>query len=163
MISAKYQSANAYTLSTLNLPSTSNFPFTSHPIIKFEFFHLLYESIYNSGFNHLLIFISMYYDSIYVLTGISLPTCYKCLLRFRKQFQYFINSIQYFINSSIIYLHASLELNLLYQVPRKWNSVQFSSVAQSCPTQQPHEPQHTSPPCPSPIPRVYPNSCPLSW
>ena len=25
-----------------------------------------------------------------------------------------------------------------------------------------HEPQHTRPPCPSPTPRVYPNSCPLS-
>ena len=27
----------------------------------------------------------------------------------------------------------------------------------------PHEPQHTRPPCPSPTPGVYPNSCPLSW
>ena len=26
----------------------------------------------------------------------------------------------------------------------------------------PHEPQHTRPPCPSPTPRVYPNSCSLS-
>ena len=26
----------------------------------------------------------------------------------------------------------------------------------------PHEPQHARPPCPSPIPRVYPNSCPSS-
>ena len=26
----------------------------------------------------------------------------------------------------------------------------------------PHEPQHTRPPCPSPTPRVYPNSCPVS-
>ena len=25
-----------------------------------------------------------------------------------------------------------------------------------------HEPQHARPPCPSPTPRVYPNSCPLS-
>ena len=25
----------------------------------------------------------------------------------------------------------------------------------------PHEPQHARPPCPSPTPRVYPNSCPL--
>ena len=28
---------------------------------------------------------------------------------------------------------------------------------------QPHGPQHARPPCPSPTPRVYPNSCPLSW
>ena len=27
---------------------------------------------------------------------------------------------------------------------------------------QPHEPQHTRPPCPSPTPRVHPNPCPLS-
>ena len=27
---------------------------------------------------------------------------------------------------------------------------------------QPHEPQHARPPCPSPTPEVYPNSCPLS-
>ena len=41
---------------------------------------------------------------------------------------------------------------------------QFSSVAQSCPTLcDPHEPQHTRPPCPSPTPRVHPNPCPLSW
>ena len=39
----------------------------------------------------------------------------------------------------------------------------LSSVAQSCPTLQPHELQHARPPCPSPTPRVYPNLCPLSW
>ena len=32
----------------------------------------------------------------------------------------------------------------------------FSSVAHSCPTLQPHESQHTRPPCPSPTPGVYP-------
>ena len=42
-------------------------------------------------------------------------------------------------------------------------SHQFSSVAQLCPTLQPHEPQHARPPCPSPTPGVHPNSCPLSW
>ena len=45
---------------------------------------------------------------------------------------------------------------------KKLDSVQFSSVAQLCPTLQPHEPQHARTPCPSPTPRVYPNSCPLS-
>ena len=39
---------------------------------------------------------------------------------------------------------------------------QFSSVSQSCPTLQPHELQHARPPCPSPAPRIHPNSCPLS-
>ena len=28
---------------------------------------------------------------------------------------------------------------------------------------RPHESQHARPPCPSPTPEVYPNSCPLSW
>ena len=36
------------------------------------------------------------------------------------------------------------------------------SVAQSWQTLRPHELQHVRPPCPSPTPRVYSNSCPLS-
>ena len=39
---------------------------------------------------------------------------------------------------------------------------QFSSVTQSCPTLRLHGPQHARPPCTSPTPWVYPNSCPLS-
>jgi len=41
-------------------------------------------------------------------------------------------------------------------------SVQFSGSVVSD-SLQPHEPQHARPPCPSLIPGVYPNSCPLSW
>ena len=41
-------------------------------------------------------------------------------------------------------------------------SVQFSSVAQSCPTLWPHVLQHARLPCPSPTPRAYSNSCLLS-
>ena len=41
------------------------------------------------------------------------------------------------------------------------SSVQFSySVMPN--SLLPHEQQHARPPCPSPIPRVYPNPCPLS-
>jgi len=40
---------------------------------------------------------------------------------------------------------------------------ELSSVAQLCPNLQSHESQHSRPPCPSPNPGVYPNSCPLSW
>ena len=42
------------------------------------------------------------------------------------------------------------------------SSVQFthSVVSDSL---QPHESQHTRPPCPSPTPGVYSNSCPSSW
>ena len=40
--------------------------------------------------------------------------------------------------------------------------IQFSSVAQSCPTLRAHELQHARPPCPSPTPGVYSNSRLLS-
>ena len=40
--------------------------------------------------------------------------------------------------------------------------LQFGSVPQSCLTLQPNGPQHARPPCPSPTPRAYSNSCPLS-
>ena len=43
----------------------------------------------------------------------------------------------------------------------KFSSVQFSHSVVSN-SLRPHEPQHTRPPCPSPTPRVHPNSCPLS-
>ena len=41
-------------------------------------------------------------------------------------------------------------------------SVQFSRSVVSD-SLWPHESQHARPPCPSPTPEVYPNSCPLSW
>ena len=40
--------------------------------------------------------------------------------------------------------------------------VQFSCSVVSD-SLQPHRLQHARPPCPSPTPEVYPNSCPLSW
>ena len=60
--------------------------------------------------------------------------------------------------------HSSILPKCLEATVRQYwkDSVQFSSVAQSCPTLRPHEPQHTGPPCPSPAPRVHPNPCPLS-
>ena len=41
------------------------------------------------------------------------------------------------------------------------SSVQFSHSVVSY-SLRPYEPQHARPPCPSPTPGVYPNSCPLS-
>ena len=56
-------------------------------------------------------------------------------------------------SSSLDYLSL---LNCTY-----WSSVQFShSVASD--SLRPHGLQHARPPCPSPSPGVYPNSCPLS-
>ena len=42
------------------------------------------------------------------------------------------------------------------------SSVQFSRSVGSD-SLWPHEPQHTSPPCPLPTPELYPNPCPSSW
>ena len=44
---------------------------------------------------------------------------------------------------------------------KEFSSVQFSRSVVSD-SLRPHESQHTRSPCPSPTPRVYPNSCPLS-
>ena len=46
-----------------------------------------------------------------------------------------------------------------------FSSLQFSSVAQSCPTlcNPMNCMQHARPPCPSPTPGVHPNPCPWSW
>jgi len=59
---------------------------------------------------------------------------------------------------------AGLKLNIKKKTAtlRSWYSAPFSSVAQSCPTLQPHEFQLARPPCPSPSPRVHSNSHPLS-
>ena len=43
-----------------------------------------------------------------------------------------------------------------------FSSVQLSRSVVSK-SLRPHESQHARPPCPSPTPGVYPNSCPLSW
>ena len=44
----------------------------------------------------------------------------------------------------------------------QFSSVQFSRSAMSD-SLRPRELQHARPPCPSPTPGVYSNSCPLSW
>ena len=54
------------------------------------------------------------------------------------------------------------ESSLTPQFKVKVLVAQFSSVTQSCPTLRPHELQHARSPCPSPTPRVHPNSCPSS-
>ena len=46
--------------------------------------------------------------------------------------------------------------------PQEHSSVQFSHSVMSS-ALRPYGLQHTRPPCPSPTPRVYSNSCPLSW
>ena len=54
-----------------------------------------------------------------------------------------------------------LEIDRQTQTERLWESLQFSCSVVSD-FLQPHELQHARPPCPSPTPGVYPNSCPSS-
>ena len=64
---------------------------------------------------------------------------------------------------SLFYALAHTKHSKNGQWKNEWEStpVQFSSSVMSD-SLWPHESQHARPPCPSPIPRVYPNSCPSS-
>ena len=53
-------------------------------------------------------------------------------------------------------------LPLSHQGSHEWDLVQFIRSVMSDSLQL-HESQHARPPCPSPTPGVYSNSCPLSW
>ena len=53
-------------------------------------------------------------------------------------------------------------LLLLQWYTKPFDSIQFSAVAQSCPTLRPHELQHARPLCPSPTPGVHSDSHPSS-
>ena len=57
--------------------------------------------------------------------------------------------------------HPQIEITNIVKIII-FHNLTISSVTQSCPTLRPHEPRHARPPCPSPIPRVHPNPCPLS-
>ena len=59
-------------------------------------------------------------------------------------------------------LGATESLQILLLLPIVCLPLFFSSVAQSCPTLQPHGLQYARPPWLSPTPRVYPNSRPSS-
>ena len=57
----------------------------------------------------------------------------------------------------LIFILLSLYVGFYF----RFSSVQFSHSVVSN-SLRPHESQHARPPCPSPTPRVYSNSCPLS-
>src|SRR5574341_1473841 len=52
---------------------------------------------------------------------------------------------------------------MICPLPSEILLVQFRSVTQLCQTLQHHGLKHARLPCPSPTPRAYSNSCPLSW
>ena len=59
------------------------------------------------------------------------------------------------------YIFQSIFL-LFSATHRQFQSVSQFSHSVVSNSFRPHEPQHARPPCPSPTPGVYPNSCPLS-
>ena len=58
----------------------------------------------------------------------------------------------------LLWLADSLPLAPPEKPQQYYNHFSHSVMSDSL---QPHEPQHARPPCPSPTPGVYPNSCPL--
>ena len=58
-------------------------------------------------------------------------------------------------------LQIKIRCSMTYNQEINTSSVQFSHSVVSD-SLWPHELQHASPPCPSPTPRAYPNSCPLN-
>ena len=74
----------------------------------------------------------------------------------------------YLLSTMRSYMTVEAEKNhMICRLQLEWSqwysssSVQFSRSVMSD-SLWPHEPQHARPPCPSPTPGVYPNSCPLS-
>ena len=74
-----------------------------------------------------------------------------------RQIQYKLRCQLFPVQNRVNYLSSSIYLLKTVNV-----KVQFSCSVVSD-SLRPHEPQHTRPPCPSPTPGVYPNSCSLSW
>ena len=74
-----------------------------------------------------------------------------------------ITNFTFKLTSNIMIFIIFISTLYLYFYPTV-RSVQFSSVQFSLKvildSLWPHESQHARPPCPSPTPRVYPNSCP---
>ena len=66
----------------------------------------------------------------------------------------------FLINLLGLTLHSARIQKILRSV--QFSSVQFSRSVVSD-SLRPHESQHARPPCPSPAPEVYSNSCPSSW
>ena len=79
---------------------------------------------------------------------------------FEVQFVFWIGWLETFFTRIIwrthTHTHTHEDLGVVLEC-----SVQFSCSVVSD-SLQPHELQHARPPCPSPTPRVYLNSCPLS-
>ena len=96
-------------------------------------------------------------------TGVVCHFLLQSVTQQAKAFLYLLPKKVYVVQEEIIVLLFKLKplYHLLLWKRLEW-VIQFSSLAQSCPTLPPHGLQHVRPACPSPTPGVYSNSCPLS-
>ena len=106
----------------------------------------------------------------------SLFTCdqIKCRLLFwtcileKRKFSYFASLKNHSLSPSSSFSYSFPNPSIIFKINFYWSIVafQFSSVQFSCSVMsdslQPHESQHTRPPCPSPTPGVHSDSCPVS-
>ena len=102
-------------------------------------------------------------QSLTISSQIPYPQTTTCLLSLYTGllWTFSINGMIYYVVFCVWILSFSLFLRFIHIAVYN-SSVQFSrSVASN--SLRPHELQHTRPPCPSPTPGAYPNSCPLSW
>ena len=76
---------------------------------------------------------------------------------FQLQFSQGICPVVVLLDVMVVTFLVFKEFSILFSI----NSVQFSHSVLSD-SLQPHESQHTRPPCPSPMPGVHSDSCPLS-
>ena len=70
---------------------------------------------------------------------------------------------KFYIYGWITSITTEYQIAFQSKVSESGNTVQFSSVAQSCPTLRPHGLQYARLPCSSLTLRAYSNSCLLSW
>ena len=98
----------------------------------------------------------LYFAKYRAIDSFSVYFQIKALLKKKKKEEGFHFLLFYSVSGQEIVL-----LNYLFCGKTQFvgRSVQFSSVALSCLTLQPHEPQHSRPPCPSPTPGVHLNPC----
>ena len=113
-------------------------------------------------YNYLILCCPLLPPSIFLSIGVFSNESINCI-RWPKYWS-FSFSITFLYSKFLV---ASLcFLWIIFLLPKEphlltsFSSVQFSVVSNSL---RPHGLQHARPPCTSPAPRVYSNSCPLSW
>ena len=85
--------------------------------------------------------------------------CTSCPLRIIFVLFYQLDTLIHWINK-LIFTSLSAYFEVMFAITQ-WMMNEFQSVHRSVVSDPlwPHESQHARPPCPSPTPRVYPNSC----